>query len=609
MYALLLLLLTVAPVENAPVLDTLVEIDPIVVLGQRTPQRLSKIVNSAISVPADKMRQSSTENIIEHLTTGNASITSSAVAGVGYGLGTKGQGKLLIRGLGFAPNRGTLVMIDGRPDIAGLFGHPLPDTYRRAGLYSAELIKGAASTLYGSNAVAGVLDLTSFYRPDLDRYTHAELSGGRFDTYNGLVQHSQRFGGTTVAGWYEYIESDNQRPNSKYFNRSGGFRVQRDNFSGFDMFVSGKYSSFDFADPGPVYQPQRTTGDIQRMGMTVGLDRQTRPLQLSARLYSSYGEHAFSDGFNSVDRNNGLHIYARSRTDISESVMFLSGAFSANYLGGSAHNGTPFIRGGDFHEYEYAGHLQMEARYRDWLSLTAGSRYINHELYDDHWVYQFGAVVSPGEYGSLKLSVATAYRNPTINESQLFIISNDSSLKPEEGNFYEVGYFNRIGSHLSIETAVFWRDGENLIATVANPSPPPAAVFANTGSYSHSGWEATVRYSANRLSLAPSFIHLNQDTYNSSVPEERFALTADWENDRLRLAVDASAARRTHSDSLGVPVVIDDYFVVNTSASLRLTNMLSLKGRIENLFDTDYELVHGYPMPGITFRIGLAATL
>jgi outer membrane cobalamin receptor len=56
-------------------------------------------------------------------------------------------------------------------------------------------------------------------------------------------------------------------------------------------------------------------------------------------------------------------------------------------------------------------------------------------------------------------------------------------------------------------------------------------------------------------------------------------------------------------------VVLDDYLVVNTSAGLRLTNMLSLKGRIENLFDTDYQLVHGYPMPGITFRLGLTATL
>ena len=85
------------------------------------------------------------------------------------------------RGLGFAPNRGTLVLIDGRPEIAGLFGHPLPDTYRKAGIYSAALVKGGASTLYGSNAIAGVLDMTSFYRPDLDRYTNLELNGGSFD--------------------------------------------------------------------------------------------------------------------------------------------------------------------------------------------------------------------------------------------------------------------------------------------------------------------------------------------------------------------------------------------------------------------------------------------
>jgi len=119
MHALLLFLLIVTDSSEVPVMDTLVEVDPIIVIGQRTPQRLSKTVNSVVTVSPAKMQKVSADNIIEYLATSNASITSTAVNGIGYGLGTRGQGKLLIRGLGFSPNRGTLVMIDGRPDMAG----------------------------------------------------------------------------------------------------------------------------------------------------------------------------------------------------------------------------------------------------------------------------------------------------------------------------------------------------------------------------------------------------------------------------------------------------------------------------------------------------------
>ncbi|RME30680.1 MAG: hypothetical protein D6800_01660, partial [Candidatus Zixiibacteriota bacterium] len=95
-----------------------VELDPIVVVGQRQPVRLSRAVNSSIHLSPRKIAAAPEENLLDYLAATNASITVTSVNGVGYGLGPRGQGKLLIRGLGFSPNRGTLVLTDGRPDIA-----------------------------------------------------------------------------------------------------------------------------------------------------------------------------------------------------------------------------------------------------------------------------------------------------------------------------------------------------------------------------------------------------------------------------------------------------------------------------------------------------------
>jgi len=589
-----------------------VEVDPIVVVGQREPVRLSKSVNSAIIVTPRKMSELTENNIITYLASGNASVSVSSVRAAGYGLGSNGQGKLLIRGLGFSPNRGTLVMIDGRPDIAGLFGHPLPDTYRRAGLYSAELVKGGASTLYGSNAVAGVLDLQSFYRPHLLRYTNLELTGGSFDTYNSIIQHSQRFDNLVVAGWYEYIESDNHLENNEYFNRSGGFRCQLDDMAGMNIFVSGKYSSFDFTDAGPDYNPERSTGDIQRMGATFGLDWQNDKNAIKLRAYSSYGEHGFSDGFNSIDRNNGLDLFLRHKLNLDKYKFNLSGGGSVNYLGGSAENGTPSIATDHFNEYEYAGHLQAELTIPELLSFTLGGRYIDHERYDDHFVYQVGTVISPDErYGSLKLSVATAYRNPTISELELFPSKNPDSLLPEEGTFYEIGYFNQLHRNFSLEATVFWREGENLIATVYNPSSSWNVTYVNTGSYSHSGWETVLRYNYGAWSFSPSFIHLNQDTYNSSVPEDKFVLNGSFKKNNLSVGFEAVNSFKTHSDTNrpGVTsgeIILDDYFVFNLNNRYEINKNFFLLFNIDNLFDSEYQIIDGYDMPGITIRGGLS---
>jgi iron complex outermembrane receptor protein len=582
-----------------------VEVDPIVVVGQREPVRLSKAVNSVITVPPQKMEDASEDNVLSLFNYSSSSISITSVNGVGYGLGTYGQGRILIRGLGFTPNRGSLVLIDGRPDIAGLFGHPLPDTYQRAGLYSAELVKGGSSTLYGSNAIAGVLDLQSFYRPDLDKYTNLELKGGSYNTFDGVIQHSQKVGQAILAGWYEYLRSDNQRDYEAYFNRSGGFRAQLQQWKGMNLLLSGKVTSFDFGDAGPVYAPMPSTGKILRTGVTAGADRRTDAYALSARLYNSYGHHTFSDGFHSVDRNNGIDLFGRLN-HVGSKHLSLSGGLSFDQLGGNAYDGTPFTRPGNFDENEFAAHAQTEFSYKALSSLILGGRYIHHDRYGSHFVYQAGLVVTPPSIGSFKFSIGTAYRNPTINESQLFMISNPDSLKPEEGTFYEVGYFKKLNASLSVETAVFWREGKNLILTMPNPSPPPFVTFQNSGTYKHSGIEATVRFSQGRFSLNPSYTHLNQDSYNESVPTDKFVVDGGFTARRFRAGIETVAALNTRSDSAGVPVVLKDYVLVNLDQVFHITPNLDFSLKVNNLFDQKYQIVSGYPMPGVTFRGGLA---
>ncbi|MEA1981631.1 MAG: TonB-dependent receptor [candidate division Zixibacteria bacterium] len=597
-----LLLLTSLLGSNTTQVDSVqVELDPIIVTATKEPTRLSKIVNSVSVISHQKIQNANENNLLSILDDNFSSISLSDVNSSGYGLGIRGQGKISIRGLGFSPNRGVLVLTDGRPDLAGLFGHPLPDTYRKTGIYSAEIIKGSASTMYGSNAIAGVIEFTSFYRPDLDQFAKLELSRGSYNNWNGTAQYSKKIGKSILAGWYDYEETDNFRTDNQFLIRSGGIRIQFPKQNGYDYFVSSKFSSFDFSDPGPLYNLNTFTGDIFRTGLTFGINKSVEKYALALRIYNNYGEHLFSDGFSSVDRLNGVDLFGRLK-DINQTGLSLSGGVSFNKLGGSANNTEHFS------ESELAFHLNSEIQLTNKLNLTTGGRYIHNEDSDGHFVYQAGSIYSLEQLGSLKLLAATSYRNPTINETSLFPISSDS-LKVEEGSNFEIGYFNKFSNNVKIESAFFYREGKNLITTRLNPNSPPPVIFTNQDKYFHNGIEFDIKYFEKNYNLNLSYTHLNIDNFSTPVPEDKIAISLNSKINKIRINLNSIMALNPHSDSSGTDIVLDNYFVTNISGNYELTGNITIKTAIHNLFDTEYQIVHGYPMSGITFRFSITSVI
>ena len=98
---LLVALSTVSP-ESEKV-ENPIELDPVIVTARREPIRLSRTVNSAISLTPIQLEQSGSDHILSLISKTSAGVSITSVNGSGYGLGRAGHGKLLIRGLGFSP--------------------------------------------------------------------------------------------------------------------------------------------------------------------------------------------------------------------------------------------------------------------------------------------------------------------------------------------------------------------------------------------------------------------------------------------------------------------------------------------------------------------------
>ena len=94
---------------------------------------------------------------------------------MGYGIATNGTGSVSIRGIGGSPNTGVLIVVDGRPDMQGLMGHPLPDFYSLSNAESVSVTEGPASVLYGSNAMGGAIEIVPSRPFGRDAYAPIEF--------------------------------------------------------------------------------------------------------------------------------------------------------------------------------------------------------------------------------------------------------------------------------------------------------------------------------------------------------------------------------------------------------------------------------------------------
>ncbi|HFE64985.1 MAG TPA: hypothetical protein ENK14_11325, partial [Caldithrix sp.] len=133
--------------------------DSIVVIANRYRVSLKTVTNSVDLIPVKDFPQVADYSVLQlvDMLSPAAFVFDKKV--MGYGVGVAGAGNLTLRGLGGKPNSQVLVLINGRPDFMGIFGHPLPDVYGLDGIEKIEVVKGPSSAVFGSNAIAGVVNL------------------------------------------------------------------------------------------------------------------------------------------------------------------------------------------------------------------------------------------------------------------------------------------------------------------------------------------------------------------------------------------------------------------------------------------------------------------
>ena len=145
-------------------------------------------------------------------------VTSRGVTG--YGVSSGGSGGISIRGFGSGSGR-VLVLIDGHPQYQSIYGHTVADEYIAESAQRVEVSRGAASVLYGSNAMGGAINIIT-RRPEVpgNRFT-AKLMGGSYGTFRANLTDQYSSGRFSLTANLNHDRTNGHRDNSAFNSTSG----------------------------------------------------------------------------------------------------------------------------------------------------------------------------------------------------------------------------------------------------------------------------------------------------------------------------------------------------------------------------------------------------
>lgn len=578
-----------------------VRIEEVVVTGSPVKVNRDNVPMSVSVVTSAQINESSESSLLPILTgrVPGLFVTERGVTGFGVSAGSAGQ--ITIRGIGGNPTTGVLMLIDGHPQFAGIFGHPLPDSYVASDVERVEVIRGSGSVLYGSNAMGGVINLITKKQAHEGFNGNARLSYGSFNTQKYMVSGGYKKDKLSVFISGNRDKTDGHRDNSVFEITNGYTKIGYELNPNLKMSADFSLAAFKSSDPGPdtLSAKKGFDIDITRGYGAYTFENNYEKISGSAKLFYNFGEHNITDGFHSTDHNYGLNFLESLKLFKGNTITV--GVDYINY-GGMAENikaiGGKGIVFADTSVTELAGYGFVQQTIAEKLTLNAGLRFSDHSVYGAEWIPSAGLAWRTDENTTWKASFSKGFRSPTVRE--LFLFGPNPKLQPETVFNYEAGllrsFFNR---KLNLELTGFLVEGDNLIIIVPNKG------LQNAGEVSNKGIEfAADANPTAKLNFHATYSYINMKTLVYATPEHQFFLSSRYRLNKTMIILSLQQIVNLDTDP-SVKAYFENYTLVNAKVSQRFCKYAEVFVSAENLLNQEYEQNRYYTMPGTTIFAGV----
>lgn len=520
----------------------------------------------------------------------------------GFGVAAGAAGAISMRGISSSPNNRVLVLLNGSPQFMGIFGHPLPDSYLASDVEKVEVIQGAGSVLYGTNAMGGVINVITKEQLK-DGYTvNAGLLYGSYNTQKYMISAGYRKKRFSLSGSFNHDNTDGHRPNSFFKLNNGFIKAKLEVSKHVTISMENSIDKFNAADPGPVGGAKGETIDILRGASYLTVANKFSNTGGNLQLFVNYGKHTITDGFRSRDANYGASLY--QHFSLFKDNETTAGLDIKNYGGKASNlfamNGQGIVFG-DKNITEWAPYVYSQQKLNK-LIISAGFRWEHNSVYGDIPVPAAGLSYLLNSNVTLKGAVSKGFRSPTMLELYLFAPAN-SELKPEKMMNYEAGLsLNVLNNKLTLDLTLFNVKGANLIQTKFLNGAPKNV---NTGSFNNTGIEFAGKMMISRqfkLAVNYSFIHLKEKLI--AAPKNHLELNADYSVKKFLFSVNLSAIQGLYRQ-VAPTAFTSNYVLLNAKTSYSINKLVDVFFKTENITNQSYEINYGYPMPGILIFGGL----
>ena len=619
--------------------DTTRVLNDVVVTATRSPKKLSEIGRVVYVIDSNQIIRSQGKTLPELLNTVPGITFSGAENAPGI------SSSIFLRG---ASTGNTLVLIDGFPVNNSSYIDNRYDlnVFPLDQIDHIEILKGSGSTLYGSDAVAGVINIITKHPTQQGLKTNVQFAGGTYNTFNEAIGLNGKLKNTGIA--INFSNSDSKGfPAATDTTGKGGFKSdgfhQRSISANLSQQVSQKFSlsgnlqtSFNNGDlPFGAYRDDENyaysnTFLLAGLGAKLLLPKGNLVFNLSHNYVSNkYNDlpSTLNDSTHQVTNNTGhitnieavLNYSINKHFDITSGARFKYSATSQyslyNTMGytpppsiissDSAHNSVTSVYSSLFYK---AGIFHMEL----------GGRYNHDSKYGSNFTYTINPSILLAHQLKLFATIASAFKSPSLY--QLFSQYGNINLKPESTTSYEAGFdWAIIKNILSFNTVFYKYDTKNVIYFFSESTPPYASFYKNGSFQRNKGFESEVKLILDKLTASAWAAYLTgtltdatgaltplfrqpKNTYGANVYYqfiENFSAGLNYKYTGGRID------EQFNPDFTVSNVTLKHYNLVDAHLQFEVSKHISVFADLKNLFDEKYTEWLGYNTRGFNFMAGI----
>ncbi len=467
-----------------------------------------------------------------------------------------------------------------------------------------EIVRGPRAALYGSDAIGGVIEITT-RNGETSPYVSAKI--GKYGTKGLTAGFSKQAGKNQISATVSTEEADGFSATNKKAGQYT-FNADKDPYKKSSVNVAFSRQITDRTEAGIEFLRSKNNVDYDQGESKTTLDtvsaflssdvsaRWSQKLRISQTKDDVESKSAFGT---SVFATNRKEVNWQNNLNLSDSTKLILGA---NYRQdkGKSNNFDKKIN----NQAVYANINKQSGP----LKLDLSARFDKHSKAGSKATGQAAVGYDVSSKVTVYANYGTAFKAPNINElyypgfGDNHSYAGNPNLKPETSKTFEVGLKTQISQNQRLEASLFQTKVTNLISYSGDNNQA-----INTDETTLKGLEIGYSAKLNKFDFGVDLSLLRTKDKASGErlrrrPDSKVTLNLGYAlNERTRFGVDASlVSSRDDLNYSAFPaerVTLSSYSLINLSATHKINKHASVGLRLENVTDEDYELAYGYNTP------------